>query len=129
LIALFVRSDRFHQAARQFLARSEPAKLLTNLLVVGEVAAMLSTNHASLVAGLGWMLDNIEIDADAAGDLPRALEIVERYKDLPADLAHASLVALCERRGTNLVASLDTDFDVYRLPRNKHFKNVFFAGR
>ena len=42
LIALFKPSDRHHRAATAFLGRSEPATLVTNLLVVGEVAAMLS---------------------------------------------------------------------------------------
>lgn len=128
LIALFVRSDRHHEAAKLFLGRVETDHLVTNLLVVGEVAAMLSSNHDAMVDALGWMLDNLEIDANAAADLPRALEIVTRYKDLPADLADASLVALCERRGTHLVASLDSDFDIYRLPRNRHFRNVFLSG-
>ena len=127
LIALFRRSDRHHKSALAFLERFEAAVLITNMLVVGEVAAILAVNHKDLVLGLNWILESIEIDHAAGLDLPRALEIIEKYKDLPADLADASLVALCERRGTNLVASVDLDFDVYRLPRNKKFENVFFG--
>ena len=128
LIALFKRSDRHHAAALAFLNRSESATLITNLFVVGEVAAMLSGRHADLVAGLNWVLSNVEIDPGTVADLPRAIAIVEKYKDLPADLANASLVALCERRGTHLVASVDRDFEVYRLARNKKFENLFFAA-
>jgi uncharacterized protein len=128
LIALFKRSDKYHRPAIAFLERSENATLITNLLVVGEVAAMMSPHHTDLVVCLSWIRDNIEIDAEAAFDLPRAIEVVEKYKDLPADLADASLVALCERRGTHLVASLDRDFDVYRMLKNKKFENVFFAA-
>ena len=128
LIALFRRSDRHHAAAVAFIKRTESATLVTNLLVVGEVAAMLAGNHRDLVGCLGWILDNVEIDGDAGLDLPRALEIIEKYKDLPADLADASLVALCERRGTNLVASIDRDFEVYRMAKNKKFENVFIAA-
>ena len=127
LIALFKRSDRHHKAALAFLARSESATLVTNMLVVGEVAAILGGHHKDLVLGLNWILENVEIDHGAGLDLPRSIEIVEKYKDLPADLADASLVALCERRGTNLVASVDQDFDIYRLPRNRKFENVFFG--
>ena len=127
LIALFKRSDRHHKAALAFLGRSESATLVTNLLVVGEVAAILGGHHKDLVLGLNWILENVEIDHGAGLDLPRSIEIVEKYKDLPADLADASLVALCERRGTNLVASVDQDFDIYRLPRNRKFENVFFG--
>ncbi len=128
LIALFKPSDRHHKAAMAFLGRSESATLITNLLVVGEVAAMLSGKHTDLVECLNWVLENVEIDSSAGLDLPRSIAIVRKYKDLPADLADASLVALCERRGTNLVASVDRDFDIYRLPKNKKFENVFFAA-
>ena len=107
MIALFKSSDRHHKAAKAFLGRSESATLVTNMLVVGEVAAMLAGTHTDLVLGLNWVLENVEIDHSAGLDLPRSLEFVEKYKDLPADLADASLVALCERRGTNLVASVD----------------------
>jgi predicted nucleic acid-binding protein len=127
LIALFKRSDRHHRAATAFLGRSESAALVTNLLVVGEVAAVLGGNHADLVECLNWVLENIEIDSNAGVDLPRSIEIIQKNKDLPADLADASLVALCERRGTNLVASVDSDFDIYRLRKNKKFENLFFA--
>ena len=129
LIALFKKSDRHHKAATAFLGRSESATLVTNMLVVGEVAAILSGNHADLVLCLNWILENIEIDSNAGLDLPRSIEIVQKYKDLPADLADASLVALCERLGTHLVASVDSDFDIYRLPKNKKFESVFFAAR
>jgi predicted nucleic acid-binding protein len=124
LIAMFTRSDRYHAAAREFLARSEGAALITNLIVVGEVAAVLG-RHNDLVACLDWIVDNVEIDSNAGMDLPKA---IQKYKDLPADLADASLVAMCERRGTNLVASVDNDFDVYRLPKNRKLHNVFFAA-
>ncbi len=127
LIALFKPSDRYHAAAQAFLGRSEAAALVTNMLVVGEVAAMLSPNHVDLVACLNWILENVEIDPSCALDLPRSIEIVRKYRVLPADLADASLVALCARRGTHLVASVDRDFDIYRLPKNKRFENVFFA--
>ena len=127
LIALFRRSDRYHGAAKSFLGRTEEATLITNLLVVGEVAAMLGDSHNNLVRCLSWLQENVLIDADAASDLPRCIEIVQKYRDLPADLADASLLVLCERRRTDLVASLDKDFDVYRLPRGKRLKNVFFG--
>ena len=127
LIAMFTRSDRYHAAALEFLARSESSALITNLIVVGEVAAVLG-RHDDLVACLDWIVGNVEIDSNAGIDLPKAISILQKYKDLPADLADASLVAMCERRGTNLVASVDNDFDIYRLPKNKKMHNVFFAA-
>jgi predicted nucleic acid-binding protein len=48
LIAMFTRSDPYHATARDFLARSEGAALITNLIVVGEVAAVLG-RHARVL--------------------------------------------------------------------------------
>ena len=49
---------------------------------------------------------------------------MEKYEDLPADFADASLLALCERRGIETIASFDKDFDVYRTKGRKRLRNV-----
>ena len=67
------------------------------------------------------------IDRETAPDLPRIIEIMKKYSDLPADFADASLLAMCERRGIREVATLDKDFDVYRTADRKRLRNVFFA--
>lgn len=123
---MFRQSDQHHQAARALLQRSEDAVFVTNLLVIGEVAAMLADRHDVVVTCLKWVLENLEIDGLTVLDLPRSLEILQKHQDLPADLADASLVALRERRSTNLVASLDSDFDVYRMAKGKKLVNVFY---
>lgn len=98
------------------------------MLVIGEVASMLASNHVAVVECLNWILANVEIDRDAGSDLSKSIEVLEKYRDLPADLADASVVALCERLGTDLVASIDQYFGVYRLPKRKRFKNVFWEA-
>ena len=124
LIALFKKSDRHHKTALKFLAKSEASALVTNLLVIGEVAHMLGERLSDLELCLNWIVDNIDIDTEV--NIPRSIEVMKKYRDLPADLADASLVAMCERLGVNAVASTDSDFNVYRLPRGKKFANVFF---
>ena len=52
---------------------------------------------------------------------------MRKYADLPADLADASLVAMCERRGIAAVATLDQHFDVYRTVDRRRLRNVFFS--
>jgi hypothetical protein len=126
LIALFRDSDQHHWTAKSFIEKAETATLVTNLFVIGEVAAMIGHDHDSLGAFLDWVQLNLEIDGLTVADLPRAAEIIEKYRDLPADLADASLVALCERRGIAVVATIDRDFEVYRLPMGQRFENVFF---
>ena len=54
-------------------------------------------------------------------------ELMERYSDLPMDLADATLVWLAGQIESNLVATLARkDFVVYRAARNRPFKNIFF---
>lgn len=52
----------------------------------------------------------------------RMAHLMETYRDTPMDLADASLVALAENLGTDRIFTLDGDFEVYRLPRKKHFR-------
>ena len=51
---------------------------------------------------------------------------MEKYRDLPADFADASLVALCERLRITTVASVDADFTIYRMQNHQGFRNLFF---
>ena len=127
MIAMFDRDDAYHVQAEEFLRRAGDCRLITTSIVVGEVAAMLSDIQPSLFRFMEWLLAVVEIDDALREDLPRMIEIMKKYGDLPADLADVSLVALCERRGIATVASIDSDFDVYRLPKSKKFENVFFG--
>jgi predicted nucleic acid-binding protein len=125
LVALFDGSDRYHPAALTFIADLKHL-LVTNMVVVGEVVALLAPRFQ--VEFLDWVLVALEIDQQTAADLPRIVEIMQKYADLPADFADASLVAMCERRNIASVATLDKDFDVYRTADRKRLRNVFFTG-
>lgn len=126
MIAMFDRDDAYHRQAGEFLKRSGAFRLVTNSLVVGEVAAMLSDIQPNLFRFMDWLGAVVEIDDALREDLPRMIEIMKKYSELPADLADVSLIALCERRGNDTIASVDSDFEVYRLPKGRKFKNVFF---
>jgi len=126
LIALFDGSDRHHADALAFLQRVE-GKLTTNLAVVTETAVMLGPSLEAQTAFLGWASRALEIDNKTADDLARIVELMTKYRDLPADFADASLVALCERLGTECIATLDRDFDVYRTAQRRRLRNVFFG--
>ena len=65
-----------------------------------------------------WMLwdgGTVRIHVTTDTETARALELMEKYHDMPMDLADASLVALAETRGDGRVFSIDSDFYVYRL--------------
>jgi uncharacterized protein len=126
MIALFDRDDAHHSQAVEFLRGAGECRLITTSLVIGEVAAMLADLQPSLFRFMDWLAAAVEIDDAFREDLPRMIEIMKKYGDLPADLADVSLVALCERRGVRTIASVDSDFEVYRLAKGRKFENVFF---
>jgi predicted nucleic acid-binding protein len=48
--------------------------------------------------------------------------LMEKYQDLPMDMADAALVRVAEREGIRRVLSLDQrDFSIYRLARKGKF--------
>lgn len=59
---------------------------------------------------------------------PRMFErmpaLMERYQNVPMDLADASLVAVAEEQHMHRVFSLDRDFLIYRLPDGAAFEVV-----
>ena len=124
---MFDRDDAHHSRAGEFLRRSGAFRLVTTSLVIGEAAAMLNDIRPNLFRFMDWVSAVVEIDDALREDLPRMIEIMKKYNDLPADLADVSLIALCERRGVSTIASVDSDFEVYRLPKGRKFENVFFG--
>lgn len=70
-----------------------------------------------------WSLQRQEdLIVETPVHLNRVEDLMRRYRELPVDLADATLVALAEERGLGTVFSLDRDFHVYRLARGKPFR-------
>lgn len=128
LIALFDGSDSYHQHAVSFLKEVQ-GRLITNVAVVTEVVYVLDFSSQAQRDFLYWVERALTIDCGTAEDLPRIRVLLEKYGDLPADFADASLIALCERLNTSLVASADDDFTIYRTRNKQPFINLFFDPR
>ena len=124
LIALFEPSDDGHKEASAFLRRTTD-QLVTNYPVLAEVTYMLTSAPRILRQFLAWAPSSLVVDVQTTIDFPRIAEIMEKYEDLPADFADASLLALSERTGIELIATFDSDFDIYRTKTRKRLKNVF----
>ena len=54
----------------------------------------------------------------------RAAELMSKYRDVPMDLADATLVAVAEQDGHRRVFTLDSDFYVYRLANGRALRVV-----
>jgi predicted nucleic acid-binding protein len=67
---------------------------------------------------------DLQIAESGARTIDRMAALIARYRDLPMDLADASLVALAEERGLSRVFTLDRHFRAYRAARGKAFSVV-----
>jgi hypothetical protein len=115
LVALVHRDDNHHELCRDtFRSLNEP--LATVWPAFTEAAYLL---------GFSWQAQDVLWDFVGrgvlsflpldAGDAPRMRQLMERYRDLPMDLADAALVRVAERVGLDRVFTLDRkDFSVYR---------------
>ena len=50
--------------------------------------------------------------------------LMEQYRDIPMDLSDASLVAAAEAMSQRQIFTLDSDFLIYRLPKNQSFEVI-----
>ena len=50
------------------------------------------------------------------------MALMEKYDDLPMDLADSSIVVAAESLGVNRVFTLDSDFTVYRINGTQAFE-------
>lgn len=126
-LALAATRDRHHVAAVATIDRvREP--LITTGAVVVETCHLLA-HRVSINAELAFLksmqAEAFQVFDLARSHLPRACELIEKYRDLPMDLADASLVILAEELGTGRILSTDTrDFKTYRWKHRKPFKNL-----
>jgi len=63
------------------------------------------------------------MDLDRQG-MHRSFELMTKYRDLPMDLADATLVALAETLQQRSVFTLDSHFQIYRLNDRQHLTLV-----
>ena len=126
-LALANRRDRHHQAAREAL-NGLRERLVTTWPVMTETCHLLTARlgvDAELRFLASAMHGGFTIFSLEQVHLPRVCELVEKYRDLPMDLADASLVVLAEDLGTGRILSTDTrDFGAYRWKSRKPFKNL-----
>jgi predicted nucleic acid-binding protein len=116
LVALLDRSDDHHQEVVKVLAEIED-DLVSVWPVVVEAMYLLAFSWQAQKA-LWEILETgtvrlLPLNDD---DIPRLKNLMEKYQDLPIDLADATLVRVAEREGIRRVLTLDRrDFGTYRL--------------
>ena len=83
-------------------------RLVVPSMVIAEATYLIGTRlgaeiEARFLRGLGAL----DVDAPTPEDFPRIAELVEEYADFPLGGTDASVIALAERLGTDLVITLD----------------------
>jgi uncharacterized protein len=126
-LALANRRDRYHDACVTALSKvNEP--LITTWPVVTETCYMLLCRmgtDAELLFVDSARSDVFEVYPLQTSHFARLHELMDDYRDLPMDLADASLVVLAEQIGTGRILSTDLrDFRAYRWKNRKPFKNL-----
>ena len=122
IVALFDASDEYHRTCVELLKGvNEP--LITTWPVLTEAFYLL---------GFSWkaqdnlwefiMRGGVEILSLDDKQKGRCRQLMEKYEDLPMDLADGTLVVLAESRKVKKVFTLDhKDFQIYKPTRIKSF--------
>ena len=125
LIALFDVDDKYHKGVRDFLNKF-PYRFISTLAVLTEVSHMLDFSVHAQQNFYEWVLYKGLIIGDInQNDMPRIIELTNKYADLPMDFADATLVITAEKANIKKIISLDKDFDIYRLPGKEQIRNVY----
>ena len=128
LIALFDVDDNYHKVIRDFFTKHQYS-FISTLAVFTEVSHMLDFSVKAQQDFYEWvMLKGVIVSDINQHDMPRIIELTAKYADLPMDFADATLVISAEKTGIRKIASLDKDFDIYRLPGKEKIRNVFKAN-
>jgi len=128
LIALFDSSERHHHKVREFL-KEHSYRYVSTLAVLTEVSHMLDFSIKAQKDFYEWVMYKGVIISDInQNDMPRVVELTDKYADLPMDFADATLVITAEKTNIREIISLDKDFDVYRLPGKERIHNVYRSG-
>ncbi len=127
LYAAAARKDKHHERAVELLSTSR-RPLLVPALVVTEVSYLLADRigaHAELAFARALAAGELVLEPVIDSDWARITELMEQYRDLPLGMVDASVIALAERRGVEVIATLDRrHFSVVRPGHVEAFRLV-----
>jgi uncharacterized protein len=117
LVALVDKAQQYHGACVAALP-SVSMPLITTWPCLTEAMYLLGRVAGWIGQERLWGLvttKRMQLHTSTDSEFQRARSLMERYRDVPMDLADASLVAAAERLGMRRVFTIDGDFRIYRL--------------
>jgi len=126
-VALFFANDRDHKKAIALRSKIEKRDWITTWPVMTEVCHLLQKYAPNALIPFLTLFEDEIIDVFHLNNehFPQISSLFEKYKDLPMDLADASLVILAEELSSGDIVSTDRrDFKTYRWKNTKPFRNL-----
>ena len=125
LIALFDKDDKYHQHSIEFMKKFN-GKLITTWSVMTEVSHLLDFNLKVQIAFLQWVERGaLEIYTIHQDELQGMIAMIQKYTNVPMDLADSSLMFVAQKENIQNIISIDSDFDIYRTLKKGHLNNLF----
>ena len=119
----------FCKSALRLVTQIEHKKWITTWPVVTEVCHLLGNQNASFAISLLLTLyenGGFDIFSITKNHSSIIIKLLDKYQDLPMDLADASLVLLANELGHGTIVSTDIrDLNTYRFKNHKPFNNIF----
>ena len=126
LFGFYDSKDDYHEICKQFLL-SCTGELITTAICIAEVVWLLRSGRRTQNELLTHLSKRIyTTEPLTAEDFRRIAELNDQYSDLPGDFADLALVSISERLDIADIATVDSDFDVYRRYRKQPFNRVFY---
>ncbi len=125
LIAYYSATDKYHTQVCCFFEGCT-SRLMTTHSCVTEVMWLLNSNWRTQNEFLLDLAKELyECVPLCPQDFTRIAELNAKYADLPGDFADLSLIVISERLDIAAIATLDSDFDIYRRYRKQPFERIF----
>ena len=124
LIALFDGSDKYHNDVLNFM-KEYKGKLITSWAVITEVSHMLDFNLQVQIDFLKWCeVGGIEVYNITQDGISNIRVMMEKYIDIPMDLADGTLMYIANKENIKNIVSIDSDFDIYRTFKKQSLNNL-----
>ena len=124
IVALFDKNDHFHKKLYDFFSKGNYI-FFSTWSVITEVSFLLEFNVNSQLDFLKWVesgaIQMVELNIL---DISSISDYMFKYRDVPMDLADATLMCIAEKLDLKEIITLDKDFYIYRKNNGKYLNNL-----
>lgn len=122
-VALFDGDDKFHQKSVDFI-KNNRSPLITTLANITEVLYLLNDPNTQYQF-LNWLtLAKIDIAPLSYREMTAIGELMVQYQNVPMDFADGCLLYLANAYKINQIATIDSDFRIYRIDGKYPFRLI-----